>query len=309
MKETAKRRRSLKDILATAILALIFLIGVGVLLYPTVSEWWNARVQTRAVATYNALADALSEKDYSEYFEAARAYNNRLYEIGSAEAIASPELAGEDYWDLLDIAGTGVMGYVTIDKIDVQLPIYHGTDAAVLQVGAGHMEGTSLPIGGESTHSVISAHTGLPSALLFTHLDRLTEGDIFTVTILKEVFTYQVDQILVVLPTEIENLYIEDECDYCTLMTCTPYGVNSHRLLVRGSRIYPRDDDGDVGETAPVTGEAEQERQALPAWAKWAALGIGVLLLIYLISDILVRIIRHRRKRRKDRSEPDKDAN
>ncbi|MCC8126489.1 MAG: class C sortase [Clostridiales bacterium] len=300
MKETKKKRRSVRDFLATGILVLIFLIGVGVLLYPTVSDWWNARVQTRAVATYNALADALNEKDYSEYFEAARAYNDRLHEVGSAQAIASTELVDEGYWDLLDITGTGVMGYVTVDKIDVKLPIYHGTDASVLQVGAGHMEGTSLPIGGESTHSVLSAHTGLPSALLFTHLDRLAEGDIFTVTILKEVLTYQVDQILTVLPTEIENLYIEEGKDYCTLMTCTPYGINTHRLLVRGSRIYS---DEEPEKIATVPEETQTEQTKIPEWVKWVALGVGALVLIWLLSEIPVRIIRAMRKRKKKQEE------
>ncbi|MCD8221683.1 MAG: class C sortase [Clostridiales bacterium] len=306
MEKSGKKKRKAGGILATLLLVVVFLVGVGVLLYPTFSDWWNARVQSRAVATYDALADALDEKDYTEYFEAARAYNNRLYDVGTAQALASPELVDEGYWDLLDIAGTGIMGYVTIDKIDVQLPIYHGTDAAVLQVGAGHMEGTSLPIGGESTHSVISAHTGLPSALLFTHLDRLTEGDIFTVTILKEVFTYQVDQIVVVLPTEIENLYIEDECDYCTLMTCTPYGVNSHRLLVRGSRIYPEDENDEPEEVTAVPAEIITEEKETPGWVRWAALVVGVLVLIWLLSGILVWIIRALRKRKKKQSEEEK---
>lgn len=185
--------------------------------------------------SYSAVAD-MTEEDYDTYWEAAEAYNVALAKIGSEEAITDTDLVDEDYWDLLDITGTGVMGYITIDKIDVELPIYHGTDASVLAAGAGHLEGSSLPVGGESTHSVISAHRGLPSALLFTRLDVLEEGDTFTLTVLDQVLTYEVDQITIVLPEEIENLYIEEGEDYCTLMTCTPYGVNSHRLLVRGKR-------------------------------------------------------------------------
>ncbi|MCD8105673.1 MAG: class C sortase [Lachnospiraceae bacterium] len=232
--ETGRVRK--RDTLVTIILVAVLLIGFGILLYPSVSDWWNSRVQTRAVATYEEAVDSVEEEDYSEYFEAAYAYNDMLREIGSNQTITSPDLVEEDYWNLLDVGGTGIMGYITIDRINVQLPIYHGTDAGVLQAGAGHLEGTSLPVGGEGTHCVISAHRGLPSSTLFTNLDQLEVGDTFTITVLDEVLTYEVDQITIVLPDEIENLYIEEGKDYCTLMTCTPYGVNSHRLLVRGVR-------------------------------------------------------------------------
>ncbi|MCD8022010.1 MAG: class C sortase [Lachnospiraceae bacterium] len=221
----------------TAVLFCVLLIGAGILAYPSVSNWWNSRVTSRAVATYDQTVANLSEADYSDLWEAAEEYNANLASIGSANAITDTDLVDEDYWDLLDISGTGVMGYITISKINVQLPIYHGTDASVLQVGAGHLEGTSLPVGGESTHCVISAHRGLPSALLFTNLDQLEVGDTFYLTVLGETLTYEVDQITIVEPEEIENIYIEEGKDYCTLMTCTPYGVNSHRLLVRGVRV------------------------------------------------------------------------
>ncbi len=221
----------------TLILACVFLAGLAILLYPSVSSWWNARVQSKAVASYADAIARLDPADYSAYLEAAEAYNERLREIGSAAALASPELAGEEYWELLDAAGTGIMGYVTIEKIHVRLPIYHGTDADVLQAGAGHLRGSSLPVGGEGTHCVIAAHRGMPSAKLFTDIDQLEVGDMFTVTVLNRTITYQVDQIAVVLPDEAEKLYIRDGEDYCTLMTCTPYGVNTHRLLVRGVRI------------------------------------------------------------------------
>ncbi|MCD8378746.1 MAG: class C sortase [Lachnospiraceae bacterium] len=232
-----KRQKRKSDRLTTIILVCIFFAGVIILAYPSVSNWWNGQVTTRAVENYEAAIAAMQETDYTSYFEAAQAYNETLAKIGSAKTITSPDLVDEDYWDLLDVSGTGVMGYVTIDKINVQLPIYHGTDAGVLQIAAGHLEGTSLPVGGESTHCVISAHRGLPSALLFTNLDQLEVGDTFTITVLNQVMTYEVDQISIVLPDELENLYIEEGKDYCTLMTCTPYGVNSHRLLVRGVRV------------------------------------------------------------------------
>ena len=235
------------------VLVIMLAAGLIILLYPSVSNWWNVRVQSRAVAAYDEAAANLTEDEYAACLEAAQAYNAELAEIGSAAAIASPELVDEDYWNLLDITGTGIMGYVTIDRINVQLPIYHGTDTSVLAVGAGHLEGTSLPVGGESTHSVISAHRGLPSALLFTNLDELEVGDTFTITVLDQLYTYEVDQISIVLPSEVENLYIEEGKDYCTLMTCTPYGINSHRLLVRGVRI-----DNEDGTLLRVSAEAYQ---------------------------------------------------
>ncbi len=228
------RRRNRKG---TIVLAAVFIVGLLILLFPTLSSQWNARVQRRAVAAYEEAAAELSEAASAEFFEAAGAYNESIAGIGSAEAIACPELVEEEYEALPDISGTGVLGYVSIAKIDVQLPIYYGTDDAVLQVGAGHLEGSSLPVGGESTHSVILAHRGLPGSLLFTNLDELELGDTFTVTVLDRVLTYRVDRISVVLPDELENLYIEEGKDYCTLMTCTPYGINSHRLLVRGVRV------------------------------------------------------------------------
>ncbi|MCD7751618.1 MAG: class C sortase [Lachnospiraceae bacterium] len=236
-RQQEKRQKKKNDRITTLVLIGIFIVGVLILAYPSVSNWWNSKVQSRAVAVYDEAVAALNEVDYTAYFEAAEAYNAELFEIGSANAIANVELVDEDYWDLLDVGGTGVMGYITIDKINVQLPIYHGTSDSVLSAGAGHLEGTSLPVGGESTHTVISAHRGLPSSLLFTNLDQLEVGDTFTLTVLDQVLTYEVDQISIVLPDEIENLYIEEGKDYCTLLTCTPYGINTHRLLVRGVRV------------------------------------------------------------------------
>ncbi|MCD7859272.1 MAG: class C sortase [Firmicutes bacterium] len=233
---TPPKSREKKDRLWTAVLVCVFLVGMAILLYPSVSDWWNTRTQSKAVASYDAQVSSLSEVDYSAYFEAAAAYNEKLHELGSSVALAAPDQVEGDYWSLLNITDSGIMGYVTIEKINIQLPIYHGTDASVLQVGVGHLQGSSLPVGGEGTHSVISAHRGLPSARLFTDIDQLEVGDTFTITVLGQVFTYKVDLISIVLPSKMEALYIADGMDYCTLMTCTPYGVNTHRLLVRGVR-------------------------------------------------------------------------
>ncbi len=232
--EKKEKKREGKGL--TVILILLFFVGLSVLCYPAISNWWNSKTMSRVVATYDEAVSSLDEADYSEYFEAAYAFNEIVSSAGSLSAITNSEQF-EDYYDILDITGTGIMGYVTIEKIDVQLPIYHGTGSAVLSSGAGHLEGTSLPVGGESTHAVISAHRGLPSSTLFTNLNELEIGDTFTITVLNQVLTYQVDQITTVLPEEIEDLYIEKGQDYVTLMTCTPYGINTHRLLVRGTRI------------------------------------------------------------------------
>lgn len=215
------------------ILVLIFIIGLSVMLYPTVSDYWNSRTQSRAVATYSETVASMSEQDYDEMFAEAEAYNRKLAQV-NMPFVNYDQV--EDYEDILDISGTGIMGYVTIEKIRVELPIYHGTEDSILQVAAGHLRGSSFPVGGKGTHSVISAHRGLPSAKLFTELDEIEEGDTFTVTVLNRRMTYQVDQIRIVEPQEIEDLEIDPEEDYCTLMTCTPYGINSHRLLVRGVR-------------------------------------------------------------------------
>ena len=216
------------------ILILIFLVGLSVMLYPTVSDYINQKNQSRAVASYSEEVENLSDVDYQAYFDAADDYNRRLAE--TPDAFYRPEEVS-GYTDTLDVSGTGIMGYITISKIGVELPIYHGTSDGVLQVAAGHLEGSSLPVGGAGTHAVISAHRGLPSAKLFTNLDELEVGDTFTITVLDRVLTYEVDQISIVLPTETDLLQPVEGKDYVTLMTCTPYGINTHRLLVRGKRI------------------------------------------------------------------------
>lgn len=220
--------------LSTIILILIFLVGLSVMLYPSVSDAVNRKHQSRAVADYAEKVEQLSDADYQTYFDAADAYNRQLNT--TPNAFYKPDLVS-GYAQTLDISGTGIMGYITIPKISVELPIYHGTDEGVLQVAAGHLEGSSLPVGGAGTHAVISAHRGLPSAKLFTNLDELEVGDRFTITVLDRVLTYEVDQISIVLPTETDQLLPTEGMDYVTLMTCTPYGINTHRLLVRGKRV------------------------------------------------------------------------
>ena len=223
---------------STIILILVFFVGLSVMLYPTISDYVNQLHQTRAVANYAADVDKLSDADYTAYFEAADAFNAQI--AADPDALYFPDRF-PSYESTLDVTGTGIMGYITIEKIGVELPIYHGTDDSVLQIAAGHLEGTSLPVGGASTHAVISAHRGLPSAKLFTNLDQLAVGATFTITVLDRVLTYEVDKISIVLPTETDELKIAEGKDYVTLMTCTPYGINTHRLLVRGRRVETPD--------------------------------------------------------------------
>ncbi|MFQ8998851.1 class C sortase [Allofournierella massiliensis] len=215
-------------------LTLGFLVGISLLLYPAFSNYWNSKTQSRAIVDYESVLEHLKPEDYSAMFQAAYDYNRALYET-DYPLMDYEEIPG--YYDTLTLPGSSIIGYVKIDKIGVELPIYHGTSDEVLNVGVGHLEGTSLPVGGENTHSVMSAHRGLPSAKLFTDLDRLEPGDTFQITVLDQVLTYQVDQIKVITPTEVEDLLIAEGKDYCTLFTCTPYGINTHRLLVRGIRI------------------------------------------------------------------------
>ena len=216
------------------LLVLMLFIGVCVLLYPALSQYWNSKTQTHTVDNYQEILDSLQKEDYTKYFEEADHYNIALRNL-DVPLLEYSQLT--EYNQILNVSGTGVMGYITIEKLGVELPLYHGTSDSVLNIACGHMEGTSLPIGGKSTHSVLSAHRGLPHAKLFTDLDKMEVGDVFTITILDRIMTYQVDQIKVVNPNEIDEVHIIDGEDHCTLLTCTPYGINSHRLLVRGTRI------------------------------------------------------------------------
>ena len=217
------------------LLVLVFLVGLSLLLYPSVSDYWNSFHQTRAIAAYAGEVAALDDGIYDELLEAARDYNQRLAQREEPLNQSEEDLA--EYGSLLNLDGSGIMGYIEIPELKVSLPIYHSVDDGVLQVAVGHMPGTSLPVGGKGTHSALSGHRGLPSARLFTDLDQLREGDTFLLQILDETLTYEVDQVLIVEPNEVGVLAIDPEEDYCTLVTCTPYGVNTHRLLVRGHRI------------------------------------------------------------------------
>lgn len=217
------------------ILILVFLVGLSLLLYPILSDLWNSRVQSKAIATYEESVSKMTQEDYTAYWEAANEYNKRL--LTKTNRYYLSESDKKEYENILSTDDTGIMGYVEIPVINVSLPIYHGISDEVLQVAIGHIEGTSLPVGGPSTHCAISGHRGLPSAKLFTNLDKMEEGDIFLIHTLDDVLAYQVDRILIVEPEDVSGLEIEENKDYCTLITCTPYGINSHRLLVRGERI------------------------------------------------------------------------
>ncbi len=216
------------------LLVLMLFIGICGLLYPSVSQYWNSKTQTRAVENYREILESLKPEDYQSFFEEAEGYNSELYKLDSP-LTDYRRLNG--YNGILNVSGNGVMGYISIPKLGVELPLYHGISAEVLNIACGHLEGTSLPIGGKSTHAVLSAHRGLPHAKLFTELDKMELGDTFTITVLDRTFTYQVDQIKIVRPNEVDDIRIIEAEDLCTLITCTPYGINSHRLLVRGTRI------------------------------------------------------------------------
>lgn len=231
--------KSKKNKITSIAMVLLFFAGLAIMLYPTISNIINRRAQSTAIVNY---ATTLEEVDYeltNMLWGQADDYNRRLFNTNGA--FFEPKLVS-GYEDTLKVGDSNVMGFVTIPKISVELPIYHGTDDSVLVSGAGHLEGSSLPVGGESTHSVIMAHRGLPSSRLFTDLDKIEEGDIFYITVLNQTLTYVVDQILIVEPTQTDALQIEADKDYCTLLTCTPYGINTHRLLVRGVRVISEEE-------------------------------------------------------------------
>lgn len=219
--------------ISTLVMLILFFVGLSVLLYPAISTYWNSKTQSRVVESYESLIESMNREDYDAIFEAADNYNKALFALDHPMA-AYDQIEGYD--QTLDLNSDGMMGYVSIPSIGVELPIYHSVNENVLGFAAGHLEGTSLPVGGESTHSVLSAHRGLPTAKLFTDLDKVQIGDTFNITILDRVLTYQVDQILIVQPENIHEIQIREGEDYCTLITCTPYGINTHRLLVRGVR-------------------------------------------------------------------------
>ena len=261
--------------LITLLLVFIFLLGLSLLLYPSVSDCWNSFHQTRAITSYAQEVANLDQARYDQLWADARAYNQSL--LGRDNAYLLSDAQKEEYDRLLNVSGLGVMGYIEIPGIGCSLPIYHGTEESVLQIAVGHLEWSSLPVGGESTHCVLSGHRGLPSAKLFTNLDKLQTGDIFMLRVLDNVLTYEVDQILIVEPQETGALRIEEGKDYCTLVTCTPYGINTHRLLVRGHRI----DNLEEVKTVRVTADAVQIEPMLVA--PMVAIPILLVLLLLLL--------------------------
>ena len=259
----------------TFILVLILLTGLSLLLYPSVSNYWNSLHQTKAIAKYAEDVVNLDNDTYDQLWQDAASYNQSLLTRSNPSLLSDEQEA--EYDRLLDVSGLGVMGYIEIPSIDCSLPIYHGTEESVLQIAVGHLEWSSLPVGGESTHCVLSGHRGLPSAKLFTNLDKLQTGDIFMLRVLDNVLTYEVDQILIVEPPETGALQIEEGKDYCTLVTCTPYGINTHRLLVRGHRI----DNLEEVKTVRVTADAVQIEPMLVA--PMVAIPILLVLLLLLL--------------------------
>ena len=288
--------------LLNGVIVLIFLVGVGILFYPTVSDLWNNYRNQRLISNYTDTVETMEPEDYSKIWEEAKAYNDQHKVNTIVDAFDEEEgdyILSHPYDQLLNPTGNEIMGYLEIPKINVRLAIYHGLGPNALENGCGHIEGTSLPIGGESTHSVISAHRGLPSAKLFTDLDQMEVGDIFYINVLDETLAYKVDQILIVLPEETESLAIEEGKDLVTLVTCTPYGVNSHRLLVRGERTeyVPEDDVGDSGVILrnPLEGAGRAERLLM--------IGLLVVMIVLIILTIAFKIS-DRRKKKKDNQTP-----
>ena len=258
----------------TVLLVLLLAAGLSLLLYPSVSDYWNSLHASRAVTGYAQDVQSLTHDAYDAMLQAARDYNQSLAARETSYFLSESQQA--EYDSLLDVGGTGIMGYIEIPAINVSLPIYHGTDDNVLQIAAGHISWTSLPVGGESSHCVLSGHRGLPSAKLFTNLDQLVEGDTFTIRVLDEVLTYEVDQILIVEPEDVSALEIIPGRDLCTLVTCTPYGINSHRLLVRGHRVATPE----VRQAAVVTADAERVER----WKVALAVGAPLLAVFLMVA-------------------------
>lgn len=280
-------KASKKNRVTVILLVAVLLAGLSLLLYPFVSNYWNSLHQSQAIAAYMDDVRKLDDSTYEAMWEEAQRYNASLLED---ENRFFPNDEEKQYYEqLLNVSGNGIMGYIESPSIDVMLPIYHGTSEEVLQVAIGHIEGSSLPIGGESTHSVISGHRGLPSSRLFTDIDQLSEGDTFTLMVLDEVLTYEVDQIRIVEPEDISLLAIEEGQDLCTLVTCTPYGVNSHRLLVRGHRV----------ENQGTGGMFRIMADAMMIDSRYVAIIIAIPILIIVILLMAIRSLKRRKKKAK----------
>lgn len=268
----------MKKKITTILLILIFVAGLAILAYPTVSDYWNSFHSSRAIMSYAEALSGLSAEEYQRLHDEASAYNRRILERSNPYLPTEEEKV--EYPQLLNTSGDGIMGYIEIPMINVTIPIYHGTSEGVLQVAVGHLDWTSLPVGGESTHCVLSGHRGLPSAELFTRLDRLAVGDVFMLNVLNDVLTYEVDQILIVLPEDVSALQIAQGKDYCTLVTCTPYGINTHRILVRGHRV-----ETERTHNVRVTSDAIQIEPILIAPIVAIPLLIGIFALIFAVDQ------------------------
>lgn len=268
------------------ILILGLVVGIGLLAYPSIANYWNSFHQTRAIMVYSENISGMDKEDYEKILNEAREYNEDLGRSGIKWTMSDEDKA--IYNEKLKADDSGIMGFISIPKVHIKLPIYHGTDEAVLQVAIGHIEGTSLPVGGEGTHCIVSGHRGLPSARLFTDIDRLKEGDTWTITVLNEMLTYEVDTIRIVEPKDLSALKIEEGKDLCTLVTCTPYGVNTHRLLVMGHRVPNADG------TANVTADGIRIEPIYIA----PVLGVAATIIIF-----IVLLIAARRARKKDTRE------
>ena len=300
--EKKKEKSWLRRNLSTIIVSLMMIVGIGLLVYPSLADYWNSFHQTRAIMSYTEDVAKMDRSELDAIIASAKEYNHKIALNGIEWKLKDNDL--EKYNRELNFSGYGNMGYITIDKIKVNLPIYHGTSESVLQTSVGHIEGSSLPVGAlsydyeemmvtdeeDGSHCVLSAHRGLPSARLFTDLDKLVEGDIFTLNILGETFTYQVDQIRIVEPTDLSELAVEKGQDYCTLVTCTPYGINTHRLLVRGHRVA--NPQGDV----TVVADAMLIESIYVA----PFIGIPIILMLVIIVFIETGIQRRRNRRRKN---------
>lgn len=278
-------RRRLGNILLT----LAFVVGIALLAYPSFSDWWNTFHQTRAIAGYTAKVANMDREEFDRMWAEAEAFNEYLSKKTNRFNLTQEELA--TYNSILDVTGTGIMGYIDIPSIKISLPIYHGTDEAILQIAIGHIAGTSFPIGGEGTHAAVSGHRGLPSARLFTDIDKLQAGDKFLLQMLDRTLTYEVDQIRIVLPQELQDLEIDPYQDYCTLITCTPYGVNTHRLLVRGHRV-----DNDNTDATRITADAMRFEPVIVAPL------VAAPILLVLLIILLVSTSKWNRQRKRHRS-------
>jgi len=279
-----------KNVLVTVVFALVFLAGLSVMLYPKVSNYLNSLSQSQVIASYKEALANLSEEDYSEIIQAAQEYNRKLMYNQHRFKMTDEEHA--EYFTMLNFTGTGIIGTIEVEMLNINLPIYLGTREEILQVGAGHLEGSSLPIGGPGVHSVITGHRGLPSSTLFTHADRLDIGDMIVLNILKEKLHYQIDHIVIVDPGNFDYLGIDANEDYCTLITCTPYGINSHRMLIRGIRVFPEEGAALAARRAPT-----EEAKQLNRYAQYGISTIPAILLTVMFSLVRSAVTKSKQKK------------